>query len=206
MKYDPINKLLVEDNKVEVKDSKTQDLDKPYFDPLYKDTRRAIVKEVEKYLASKGYNNSTGKYDKVVFGVRSLLERTLLQPGTDKFNNAVHQEVDRLWKKYSLTKDSKTKDVYPNVDSLFNKADLRWKIAKKGIKEAIEKTNDISELSKIHNNINTSYYGGIIEDYNYIWNKVGEIAQERRNTIVDELSEYRQEALNKIKQLKKENK
>lgn len=79
---------------------------KPYFDPLYKDTRRAIVKEAEKYLGEKKLNNSTGKYDKVVWGVRSLLEKTLLQPGTDKFNDAVHREVDRLLKKYNLTKDA----------------------------------------------------------------------------------------------------
>ena len=78
---------------------------------MYKDTRRAIVKEVQNYLSSKGYNNSVGKYDKVVYGVRSLLEKTLLQPGTEKFNNAVHQEADKLLKKYNLTKDSKAKDA-----------------------------------------------------------------------------------------------
>jgi len=80
--------------------------DAAYFDPMYKDTRRAVVREAENYLRSKGLNNSVGKYDKAIFGVRSLLEKTLLQPGTDKFNDAVHREVDRLLKKYNLTKDS----------------------------------------------------------------------------------------------------
>ena len=76
-----------------------------FSDPMYKDTRRAVVREAEKYISSKGLNNSTGKYDKAIFGVRNLLEKTLLQPGTDKFNDAVHREVDRLLKKYNLTSD-----------------------------------------------------------------------------------------------------
>ena len=79
---------------------------KPYFDPLYKDIRRAIVKEVEKYLGEKKLNNSTGKYDKVVWGVRSLLERTLMRPDSPDFVKAVRSETDRLLKKYNLTKDA----------------------------------------------------------------------------------------------------
>ena len=107
MKYDPISKIMVEDGN-KTKDSKTKDLERPYFDPLYKDTRRAIVKEVQNYLSSNGYNNSIGKYDKVVRGVRDLLEKTLLEPGSQKFNDAVHREADKLLKKYNLTKDSKS--------------------------------------------------------------------------------------------------
>lgn len=86
-------------------------VDAPYFDPMYKDTRRAIVKEAENYLRSKGLNNSVGKYDKAIYGVRSLLEKTLLQPGTDKFNDAVHREMDRLLRKYNLTNDREPLNV-----------------------------------------------------------------------------------------------
>ena len=284
MKYDPINKIMVEDNSV-----KTKDLEKPYFDPLYKDTRRAVVKEVQNYLSSKGYNNSVGKYDKVVFGVRSLLEKTLLQPGTDKFNDAVHREADRLLKKYNLTKDNasefnrlvdcvnslnnelgsdwlklngkavhpdyakreilsikrslarkvnsneltedeakklgnlinqvlkridETKRKYTGYDSktvdaysdVFNKTDLRWKAAKKSIENTIAKSNTIDELSKIYNNISEDYYNGILQDYLDIWNSVGKIAQEKRNIVLSDLSEYRQEVIKKVNKLEKEQK
>lgn len=72
--------------------------------PYYGPRGREVVREAENYLASKGYNNSTGKYDKVVQGVRSLLSQSYLE-GRD-FAKAVDQEVERLLKKYSLTKDS----------------------------------------------------------------------------------------------------
>lgn len=158
MKYDPINKIMVEDSD-KTKDSKTKDLERPYFDPLYKDTRRAIVREVQNYLSSKGYNNSVGKYDKVVRGVRSLLEKTLLQPGTDKFNDAVHQEVDRLLKKYNLTNDSNFDDAVKKYFDSFkgkSKIEVEKLVAKaKGNPAAEEaykkyldsaKTKDASEL------------------------------------------------------------
>lgn len=71
--------------------------------PYYGPRGREVVREAENYLASKGYNNSTGKYDKVVQSVRSLLSQSYLE-GKD-FAKAVDQEVERLLKKYNLTSD-----------------------------------------------------------------------------------------------------
>lgn len=41
-------------------------------------TGHKVVVFVENYLRSIGKNNSTGKYDKIVHGVRSLLSQSLL--------------------------------------------------------------------------------------------------------------------------------
>ena len=198
-----IGGIFVEDY---TKDSKTKDLEKPYFDPLYKDTRRAIVKEAENYLSSKGYNNSTGKYDKAIFGVRSLLEKTLLQPGTDKFNDAVHKEADRLLKKYNLIKDSKTVDAFDKVDikAIFGNTDRRWLKAKNDIKNAMDKTNDIKSLEKLYDDVMD--YNEIYDDYIDIWNEVGKYAQDKRRQCINELSEMKREIFKKISKLDKEQK
>lgn len=58
-----------------------------------------VVVYAEQVLKEMGKNNSTGKYDKVVQGVRSLLGQSLLDG--DKLKNAVRQEVERLLKKYN---------------------------------------------------------------------------------------------------------
>ena len=141
------------------KDSKTKDLEKPYFDPLYKDTRRAVVKEVQNYLSSKGYNNSVGKYDKVVYGVRSLLEKTLLQPGTDKFNDAVHKEADRLLKKYNLTKDnaSEFNRLVDSVNSLNNELGSDWlKLNGKAVHPDYAKREVLSIKRSIPSKVNSN--------------------------------------------------
>ena len=59
-----------------------------------------IVRRTENYLNSIGKNNSTGKYDKIVMGVKSLLEQGFLKD--DDLDKAVKQEANRLLKKYSL--------------------------------------------------------------------------------------------------------
>ena len=59
-----------------------------------------VVSYTEKYLREIGKNNSVGKYDKIVQGVRSLLSQSLLS-GEDLYK-AVKKETDRLLKKYNL--------------------------------------------------------------------------------------------------------
>lgn len=147
---------------------------KPYFDPLYKDTRRAIVKEVEKYLGEKKLNNSTGKYDKVVWGVRSLLEKTLLSPGSSDFVKAVRSETDRLLKKYNLTKDAaifKPGDKFKNkngaileIDYYDKNGDVQYRLNKqalsaseKGLNNFITKNGYTKDASYFENSNGTKY-------------------------------------------------
>lgn len=63
-------------------------------------TGHKVVVFVENYLRSIGKNNSTGKYDKIVQGVRSLLSQSLLDD--DGLKKAAEHEADRLLKKYNL--------------------------------------------------------------------------------------------------------
>lgn len=67
-------------------------------------SKREVVIATENYLRSKGYNNSTGKYDRVIMGVKSLLGETLLAYGSPEFERAIQQETERMLKKY--VKDS----------------------------------------------------------------------------------------------------
>ena len=63
-------------------------------------TGHKVVVFVENYLRSIGKNNSTGKYDKIVQGVRSLLSESLLDD--EGLKKAAEHEADRLLKKYNL--------------------------------------------------------------------------------------------------------
>lgn len=63
-------------------------------------TGHKVIVFVENYLRSIGKNNSTGKYDKIVQGVRSLLSQSLLDD--DGLKKAAEHEADRLLKKYNL--------------------------------------------------------------------------------------------------------
>lgn len=63
-------------------------------------TGHKVVVFVENYLRSIGKNNSTGKYDKIVQGVRSLLSQSLLDD--EGLKKAAEHEADRLLKKYNL--------------------------------------------------------------------------------------------------------
>lgn len=63
-------------------------------------TGHKVVVFVESYLRSIGKNNSTGKYDKIVQGVRSLLSQSLLDD--EGLKKAAEHEADRLLKKYNL--------------------------------------------------------------------------------------------------------
>ena len=61
---------------------------------------REVVVYTEKYLREIGKNNSIGKYDKIVQGVRSLLSQSLLSG--EELYRAVKKETDRLLKKYNM--------------------------------------------------------------------------------------------------------
>lgn len=63
-------------------------------------TGRKVVVYVENYLKSIGKNNSTGKYDRIVHGVRNLLSESLLED--DKLKNAAEREAKRLLEKYGM--------------------------------------------------------------------------------------------------------
>lgn len=87
-------------------DSKTIDKAKYYnaLDEAIKacdaSTGHKVVVFVENYLRSIGKNNSTGKYDRIVQGVRSLLSQSLLDD--EGLKKAAEHEADRLLKKYNL--------------------------------------------------------------------------------------------------------
>lgn len=59
-----------------------------------------VVTYANKALSEMGKNNSVGKYDRVVMGVRSTLGESLLS--SDELKKAVKREVERLLKKYNL--------------------------------------------------------------------------------------------------------
>ena len=63
-------------------------------------TGHKVVVFVENYLKRIGKNNSTGKYDKIVQGVRSLLSQSLLDD--EGLKKAAEHEADRLLNKYNL--------------------------------------------------------------------------------------------------------
>ena len=63
-------------------------------------TGRKVVVYVENYLRSIGKNNSTGKYDRIVHGVKNLLNESLLED--DKLKNAAEKEAKRLLEKYGM--------------------------------------------------------------------------------------------------------
>lgn len=96
-RYDPILCMLVEDNSVKTKDA----------DPI-KQRRHEIVVRTENYLKSIGKNNSTGKYDRVVQGVKSLLASGYLE-GAD-LERAIKREADRLLQKYNANDSVKNYD------------------------------------------------------------------------------------------------
>lgn len=59
-----------------------------------------VVTYANQALSEMGKNNSIGKYDRVVMGVRSTLGESLLS--SDELKKAVKREVERLLKKYNL--------------------------------------------------------------------------------------------------------
>lgn len=91
-------------NAKKVRDSKTIDKAIRSCDEAIKtaddSTGHKVVVFVENYLRSIGKNNSTGKYDKIVQGVRSLLSQSLLDD--EGLKKAAEHEADRLLKKYNL--------------------------------------------------------------------------------------------------------
>lgn len=90
-------------------------------------SKREVVVATENYLRSKGYNNSTGKYDRVIMGVKSLLGETLLAYGSPEFERAIQQETERMLKKY--VKDSAIEYdpiLRMNVPVVTNDAEVAW--------------------------------------------------------------------------------
>lgn len=81
-------------------------VDKPATRTTDASTGHKVVSYAESYLNSIGKSNSTGRYDKIVQGVRSILRESLLDDV--KLKSAVEREVDRLLKKYSMN-DAKAK-------------------------------------------------------------------------------------------------
>ena len=59
-----------------------------------------VVVYANQALKEMGKNNSVGKYDRVVMGVRSTLGESLLP--SDELKKVVKREVERLLKKYNL--------------------------------------------------------------------------------------------------------
>ena len=59
-----------------------------------------VVVYANQALKEMGKNNSVGKYDRVVMGVRSILGESLLP--SDELKKVVKREVERLLKKYNL--------------------------------------------------------------------------------------------------------
>ena len=69
-----------------------------------------IVVKANNYLSSLGFNNSTGKYDRIVHGVKGLLSSGFLE-GAD-LDKAIKREVDRLLKKYNVTDNDTVGKMY----------------------------------------------------------------------------------------------
>ena len=97
-KYDPILMMNVPEE-----GTKTQDASRGH----------EIVVKTENYLKSIGKNNSVGKYDKVVRGVKSLLEQGFLEG--PELERAIKQEADKLLKKYSLDSAIEATDAKSDV-------------------------------------------------------------------------------------------
>lgn len=83
-----------------VRDMKTTDkLDKA-INTLDASRGHEVIVYANQALKEMGKNNSVGKYDRVVMGVRSTLGESLLP--SDELKKAVKREVERLLKKYNL--------------------------------------------------------------------------------------------------------
>lgn len=83
---------------------------KDAVDPIQRRKHEIVVK-TENYLRSIGKNNSVGKFDRVVQGVKNLLYQGFLEgPELDR---AIKQEADRLIKKYNLNDSASIKDASP---------------------------------------------------------------------------------------------
>lgn len=80
-----------------------------------------VVQEAYNALNELGYNNSTGKYDKVVKAVKSIYGQTLLDAKDPRFKNMIKTEVLKQLKRRGYdsckVKDAKTLNDY-NTDQL----------------------------------------------------------------------------------------
>lgn len=104
-------------------------------DAGYVTTGRMVVRYAEDILREMGKNNSTGRYDRVVQGCRSLLGGSLLEG--DKLKDAVRKEVERLLKKYNPN-DARTVDKVFSVRFLTKNGDLDSKIVEAKDKDDAE--------------------------------------------------------------------
>lgn len=126
-------------------------------------SRREVVVATENYLRSKGYNNSTGKYDRVIMGVKSLLGETLLTYGSPEFERAIQQETERMLKKYVKdeameydpimcmmvpAKDQRTVDANM-FSSYIKKAEEHSRKLKDSIKSLKEDWSSVGKINRI---------------------------------------------------------
>ena len=90
----------IDDIERELKDMKTSDRLDRAIHTLDASVGHEVIVYADQALREMGKNNSVGKYDRVVRGVRSLLGESLLPP--DELKKVVKREVERLLKKYNL--------------------------------------------------------------------------------------------------------
>lgn len=82
----------------------------PFIDSVNDASRgHQIVVYAENYLSKLGKNNSIGKYDRIIHGVKSLLENGFLEG--EELKHAVEREVDRLLKQHGLDSAMKIMNI-----------------------------------------------------------------------------------------------
>lgn len=91
-----------------------------------------IVSYAEEYLRELGKNNSIGKYDKVIQGVKQLLQEGFLEG--DALKKATRREVDRLLKQHGLDSAMKVMNMIKAKDSEIDNA--KRTLSNKGINVA----------------------------------------------------------------------
>lgn len=191
-KYDPILMMNVPEE-----GTKTQDASRGH----------EIIVKTENYLKSIGKNNSVGKYDKVVRGVKSLLEEGFLEgPELEK---AIKQEADRLLKKYSLdsaieatdAKDSSVNDFSASeAKSIFDSVDRRFTKDMNEYPRMIANAKTPDECERIEQSIRATL-DDVVDEYIQIWNQVGQYAQKRKNDVVSRYGDLMRDAFKKYNEL-----
>ena len=187
-------------------------------------SKREVVVATENYLRSKGYNNSTGKYDRVIMGVKSLLGETLLTYGSPEFERAIQQETERMLKKYvkdsameydpimcmmvpKKAEDAKTKDQrtvdFSSSDAkkVFDYIDRQVTKDMNDYPREIERAKTPDDCERLNNAIRSSL-DNAVDEYIQIWNEVGLYAQKRKNEIVDRYGKLMSQAFKKYNELK----
>lgn len=191
-KYDPILMM-----NIPVEGTKTKDASRGH----------EIIVKTENYLKSIGKNNSVGKYDKVVRGVKSLLEEGFLEG--PELERAIKQEADRLLKKYSLdsaieatgAKDSSVNDFSAaEAKSVFDYVDRQFTKDMNEYPRRIANAKTQDECERIEEMLRKDL-DSIVDEYIQIWNQVGQYAQKRKNDAVTRYGELMSSAFKKYNEL-----